>query len=1122
MTSERKKRRWWIWVPAGVGVFLLLVVAGGFVVLDRYATDIVIGALRDAALPEPRLQVLSVGLSESHLGEVRLGPDDVLTAESIVLEYDLFDLLDLDTGDLTVRLVRPVLQLSVDETGAISLGSLDPLLAGSSEGGGGPAFGSVVLEDALLQIATPHGPVEATLDGSIENLGDDALRIDAAIRAGGDLGSVAGTIAATLGPDGAIDGEGSVSRLELDTPWASAAGGSGRFALHHSPGEALPGGSLDLTFDRLTVAPDLLPPQLQADGAGLQLESVSLDARLAGPSLSLALAAADPAGDNAVSLELAYPDALAGGEATLTVDISTAGDQLLWLWREDWVGGGGLTASVMAAATLPPLMEMLSAPDAAAALSTGRLAAQWIMSDAVFPGIARGVSAVGEVEVALQDGVATLTAAAPLELRVERLDPALIAAAVEADPAWAPILARQFAGHIDMAIEGRGDRPLSITLARPDGRWTMRGDATALVATQDGPIAAVEMTGNATLGEDPAVVIDDISVYAADIETPAASVGVLEAAGRFTWQNGAPAFDLAGAASELSFTDPQLSFPRLALEVAMAPDPAATDGDGLVGPVAASFADSGGAIEEVAMTGLSGDLSGRLQWDDGVARLSFTSDAVFRVESMDIDGDVLIPEPAIVRVLASENPVLELDLSDPASWSLRHSLSVGPLDIQGSIRLGDERVRTAIRTESLQMEGGYVDGGYVMRIDIAGVTGSAPQRGWAIAGATVGIEYDDDDTQNLITIEAAASQLSMTETAGIFSRIGMRGRMDYGLDDVIGFSVRLFDERNLLIADVDARHVLDNNTGSATVEVQDLIFNPVVLQPGDISPLLDAFENVTGTVDVAGSVRWSEAGITPDLALLISDMSGSYDDVEFTRMNTVIELSSLSPFETAPGQLLSIATIDPGMPISDATVTFAVTGGDTLVIEQATLELAGGVVTTADQAIAFVAQEQQLQLTVTGVDLDTLLAFADLENLEAEGTLDGGIPIVIVNGDVVIPEAWLSAREPGFIRYDSSGDLGAVRGSNQGVDLMIELLENFLYDELDLRLMRPVAGSMEVSFRILGRNPEVYGGVPIDLTLNVDGELEDVIRNSLEIYRVPETIQDLIMEYGFETATPTN
>lgn len=1121
MVAERKKRRWWIWTLGGIAGSLLLICVVGYLLLDRYAGDIVTQTLADANLPDPRLTVESIGLSESRLNQIRLGEDDALVADALQLEYDIFDLIDLEPSDLTLRLERPTLKVAIDENGAVSLGSLDDLLFGDAaepSGDGSLPFSEIVLEDATVLLETPAGPIQAGLNGTIRNAGDGTLQTELTLVTDNDLVLFDGDISLTLGANGVIDGTATVREFDAETPWGGAQDGSGTVTLYWT-GDGIPVGRVAMTFGALDVPGSLLPAELTGGSAGLQLADVTLSGGFDGGKIDLDIDASDAGGDNGFGLNLLVPDVFAGGPATLSADLSTSGAHVLWPWQGRWVGEGALTASVEARLEMPPLADLLADDDRLFAVPNGQAAVQWILSDASVPGVAHQISAVGDVTIDMVDGIASLSAADPVEVRIGALDSEMVASLGAADPAWGPILARDFAGQIDLAFEGRASRPLSVTATLRDDGWSVRGDLTALAATGAGPLLAAEISGSGLIGAESSFVVEDMSLYAADIETPAGGFGVMELAGRVSYRDGRPDFDLAGAFSELVIDDPAFYFPRLAIEIAMGPDPDSTVPGALVGPIRMNFAEADADIEDVVIAGLSGDLVGRLAWQPDIYNLFFTEDAVFRIASMDIENDVLIPESSVVRITASEDPVLELELGGEAGWTLRHNLNIGPLDVRGSIRMGDERVQTALMTRSAVMSGGFIDGRYLMQIDVNGTSGRAPGRGWAIAGGDLVLTYDDNDPNNVIVMQARVASMGTNTTDGLLPVMGMRGRMDYGLDDIIRVTARTFDERNILIADVVARHDLNTNRGSADIEVQDLIFSPTVLQPSDISPLLRAFENVTGTVDIAGGIRWTNADIVPELALLVSDVTGDYDGIEFARMYTVIELASLSPIATKPDQLLSIASVDIGMPITNAEVRFHIDDGDKLVIDHATLDLAEGKVTADSQVISFSADEQSVDLVVTGVDLDALFAFGDLETLEAQGTLDGQIPIKIVAGDVVIPEAWLSAREPGYIRYDVEPDLGAVGDSNAGVGLMVDLLKNFLYDELDLRLMRPVAGDMQVGFRILGRNPDVYGGIPIDLSLNVDGELEDVIRNSLELYRVPDTIQDLILEYGFDAAS---
>lgn len=1120
MVAERKKRRWWIWTLGGIAGLLLLICVVGYVLLDRYAGDIVTRTLADANLPDPRLTVESIGLSESRLNQIRLGEDDALVADALQLEYNILDLIDLEPSDLTLRLEQPTLKMAIDETGAVTFGSLDDLLFGDAAetpGDGSLPFSEIVLQDATVLLETPEGAIQAGLNGTIRNAGDGALQAELTLVTDNDLVLFDGDISLTLGANGVIDGSATVREFDAETPWGGAQDGSGTVTLNWT-GDGIPVGRVAMTFASLDVPGSLLPDDLTGGSEALRLAAVSLSGGFDGGKIDLDVAASDAGGDNGFGLNLLVPDVFAGGPATLNVDLSTSGAHVLWPWHGRWVGEGALTASVDVRMEMPPLADLLADTDRLFAVPNGQAAVQWILSDASVPGVADGISAVGDVTIDMVDGIAALSSADPVEVRIGALEPEMVASLGSADPAWGPILARDFAGQIDLAFEGRASRPLSVTVARREDGWAVRGDLTALAATGAGPLVAAEISGSGQIGAQSSVTIEDMSIYAADIETPDGGFGVLELAGRLSYQDGQPDFDLAGAFSDLVIVDPAFSFPRVAIEIAMGPDPDSTMPGALVGPLRMNFAEADADIEDVIIAGLSGDLVGRLAWQPDTYSLYFTEDAVFRIASMDIENDVLIPDPSVVRITASENPALELEFGGEYGWTLRHNLNIGPLDVRGSIRMGDERVQTALLTRGVVMSGGFIDGRYVMQIDVAGATGRAPVRGWAIAGGNVVLNYDDNDPANVIVVQANVASVGTNSTDGLLPAMGMRGRMDYGLDDIIRVTARTFDERNILIADVVARHDLNTNRGFADIEVQDLIFSPSVLQPYDISPLLRGFENVTGTVDIAGGLRWTNADIVPELALLVSDVTGDYDGIEFARMYTVIELASLSPVSTKPDQLLSIASVDIGMPITNAEVRFHIDDGDRLVIDSATLDLAEGKVTADQQVISFSAEEQAIDLVVTGVDLDALFAFGDLESLEAEGKLDGQIPIKIVAGDVVIPEAWLAAREPGFIRYDVEPDLGAVADSNAGVGLMVDLLKNFLYDELDLRLMRPVAGDMQVGFRILGRSPDVYGGIPIDLSLNVDGELEDVIRNSLELYRVPDTIQDLILEYGFDAS----
>ncbi|MEZ5670831.1 MAG: hypothetical protein R3F55_26030, partial [Alphaproteobacteria bacterium] len=530
MTAGRKKRRWWLWILGGIGGLLLVLVGGAVFVLDRYAGDIVRQALTDAALPNPRLDIEHIGLSSSRMVDIRIGDADELVADAVELEYDLFDLIGLSPEDLTIRLTRPTIHLSVDENGAVSLGSLDALLGGAGAPGDetGPAttpsggaaaapFDRLVLDDATVVLDTPDGSLTAHASGTIDSESDGGFAIDLALKADNETAVLDADVTATVGPTGAIDGQATLRALTARTPWGDAEDGTGTVAVAW-PGEGLPTGTADLAFASLRIPGALLPPALSTADGDMTLHDVAVAASFDGTALAARVAAADTTGENALSVEIDTPDLFAGGSATVAVDLASAGDTLLWPLRTDWTGGGSLTASATGTVTVPPIAALAADPAAAMAEAEGKLTLQWLLGEATVPGLGQDIASVGDVTVTLAEGRATLASDDPVELRIGALDPAALAGLAESDPQWEPILARDFAGRIDLAVEGRPTRSLTLTLAGTADGWTAEGDMTVLAATESGPLVAAEFTGTVHSGEDVTVELTELSLYASDID----------------------------------------------------------------------------------------------------------------------------------------------------------------------------------------------------------------------------------------------------------------------------------------------------------------------------------------------------------------------------------------------------------------------------------------------------------------------------------------------------------------------------------------------------------------------------------------------------------------------------
>jgi hypothetical protein len=179
-----------------------------------------------------------------------------------------------------------------------------------------------------------------------------------------------------------------------------------------------------------------------------------------------------------------------------------------------------------------------------------------------------------------------------------------------------------------------------------------------------------------------------------------------------------------------------------------------------------------------------------------------------------------------------------------------------------------------------------------------------------------------------------------------------------------------------------------------------------------------------------------------------------------------------------------------------------------------TWKLTGGRVFAKDVVLDPTATRQTLTLNVEGVNLGDLLQMTELEGLSATGTMAGKIPVVLDKGEAIVENGLLSAGGPGVLRYKPDQVPGALQGGGQGVELMLQALTDFRYDALSLSLDRAADGETKIGLHIKGNNPAVYNGYPLAFNLNLSGKLDRILRDTLQGYRVPDTIQRKMLEFN--------
>lgn len=274
-------------------------------------------------------------------------------------------------------------------------------------------------------------------------------------------------------------------------------------------------------------------------------------------------------------------------------------------------------------------------------------------------------------------------------------------------------------------------------------------------------------------------------------------------------------------------------------------------------------------------------------------------------------------------------------------------------------------------------------------------------------------------------------------------------------------------KKGVKVADVAIRHVLSSGAGDARLVVPGITFGKE-FQPEELTPLtFGVIADVNGTVSGEGDISWNAGGVAStgtfrtagiDLAAAFGPVTGIKGEIRFT---------DLLALESAPGQVMTVASINPGVPVNDGRVTYQTLANTRVRIEGARWPFAGGELTLDPGLLDFAAPEaHRLTFRVKGAEAAQFLQQFDFKNLDASGVFDGVLPIAFDQSGGRIEGGKLAVREGGggiaYVGELTEKDLGTWG------NIAFQALKSLRYRNLDIVMNGPLAGEMVTEVRFAG------------------------------------------------------
>jgi hypothetical protein len=271
------------------------------------------------------------------------------------------------------------------------------------------------------------------------------------------------------------------------------------------------------------------------------------------------------------------------------------------------------------------------------------------------------------------------------------------------------------------------------------------------------------------------------------------------------------------------------------------------------------------------------------------------------------------------------------------------------------------------------------------------------------------------------------------------------------------------------VTDVSIEHRLSNGVGGARLEVPGIRFTPNGFQPEQLTRLAEGVVAlVNGSIFGQGRINWNgDGGVSSsgEFSTENMDLAAAFGPV--TGMRGTIRFTDLLALETAPGQVMDIAGINPGILVENGVIRYQLLPGQLVKIESGRWPFMGGEL-ILQETILNLGRPSAKRLTfeVVGLDANQFVQSFGFKEIGAEGIFDGVLPMIFdENGGRVVGGRLQSRAPGGRLSYN-----GVVNKANLGTmgNIAFEALRDLRFRSMIIRLDGDLAGEFGTRLTIDG------------------------------------------------------
>ena len=323
------------------------------------------------------------------------------------------------------------------------------------------------------------------------------------------------------------------------------------------------------------------------------------------------------------------------------------------------------------------------------------------------------------------------------------------------------------------------------------------------------------------------------------------------------------------------------------------------------------------------------------------------------------------------------------------------------------------------------------------------------------------------------------------------------------------------------VTDVSITHRLSTGNGEALLDVPGIRFGSAI-QPDQLTRLAEGVVAlVNGTVTGQGRINWRGNGTvtsTGEFSTDGTDLAASFGPV--TGLKGTIRFTNLLGLETAPNQLLSVDSINPGILVENGQIHYQILPGQLIKIERGDWPFMGGRLVLQETIINLARNSpKRLSFEVIGLVAKLFVDSLNCKDLKPPGVCAGVLPLIFDDSGGRIVGGRLESRAGGgTLAYE-----GAINRANLGFfgGLAFDALRSLRFNNMVVRLDGDLAGEFSTLLTIdqvaIGQSNSIQRllrsavrRVPFKFNVTIKGPFRSLIATAKSMQDPRNVIRDVL------------